>query len=156
MVETGSRRAIGTAEGLTHLLLATLVAGSLDAGLALLIIVAVLILVAAAWAALEVCVHAARASLSLVGAVAVAGAGRACRALSGGPPAGDRGSVHAAPSSMDKVMEGNQSSKRSCVFGSHWSGDLTIGEEGGGGTTWAECGGEGKAVMVVCRMTRRR
>lgn len=78
-----------------ELLLATLVAGSLDAGLALLVGIAKLILVAAAWAALEVGGHSC-ASLALGAAVAVSGAGRACRALSGGSPANDRGSVHAA------------------------------------------------------------
>lgn len=76
-------------EGLTHFLLATLVARPLDARLALLVVLAVLMMVAelvfvdAAGAALEG-PHAV-ASLALGHSVAEAGAGRAGRAHRGGP-----------------------------------------------------------------------
>lgn len=76
-------------EGLTHFLLATLVARPLDARLALLVVLAVFMMVAvvvfvdAAGAALEA-PHAV-ASLALGHSVAQAGAGRAGRAHRGGP-----------------------------------------------------------------------
>lgn len=77
-------------EGLTHLLLATLVARALDAGLSLLVVITVLVVVAviifvdAAGAALEA--HAT-ASLALGHSVPVARAGRAGWAHRRGPPA---------------------------------------------------------------------
>ena len=101
---------------MTHLLLATLVASSLDAGLALLVIVGVVILVAAARAAFEVR-RDAGASLSLGGAVAVAGAGRARRTLSGGSPAGDRGPVHAAPVRMSKGWRAVKAANKAALAG---------------------------------------
>lgn len=78
-------------EGLTHFLLATLVARSLDARLALLVVLAVVMMVAvvvvvdAAGAALEAPHAHAVAPLALGHSVAEAGAGRAGRAHRGGP-----------------------------------------------------------------------
>lgn len=80
-------------EGLTHLLLATLVARPLDAGLSLLIVLAMVVLVAvivfvdAAGAALEA--HAG-APLALGHSIALTRAGRAGRAHGRGPTADAR------------------------------------------------------------------
>jgi hypothetical protein len=89
MVGEGDRGEMPRSEGLTHFLLATLVAGPLDARLSLLVVLAVVMMVAvlvfvdASGAALEA-PHAA-ASLALWHSVAEARAGRAGRAHRGGP-----------------------------------------------------------------------
>lgn len=74
-------------------MLSALVTGTLDAGLALLVVVAMVVVVLAAWAAVVVR-EAASVSLALRAAIAMPGACRAGRAERGRPAGDDARAVH--------------------------------------------------------------
>jgi len=109
--------------GVTHLLLATLVARTLDTWLALLVAVAMVAVLAvvgmvfvheAAGAALDG--SDAGAALALGAAVPVAGTGRAGRAHGGGPAGDDGGAVHAPRRFAAAGGLGRRWSAAGCLF----------------------------------------